>query len=136
MSKFTKDRAIMGYSPALEKSKELMKSIGYGKKNQKGGSWGMLAATLAPVAIDVVSKLIKGKGAKAPKSILIKGRGKDPAPKGFNSDTYASAPSFGYGKKQPKQLSAWNQHLSAYRKANPQLSLKEAMKGASKTYRK
>ena len=33
------------------------------------------------------------------------------------------------------QLAPWRAHLEKYRKAHPKLSLKEAMQGASKTFR-
>ena len=36
----------------------------------------------------------------------------------------------------PARLQAWKTHLDAFRKANPSMSLKEAMKAASKTYKK
>jgi hypothetical protein len=36
----------------------------------------------------------------------------------------------------PNQLKAWSAHLAKYRKAHPNQSLKEQMKGASKTYKK
>jgi|TARA_Y200000002_G_scaffold367784_1_gene360171 hypothetical protein len=36
----------------------------------------------------------------------------------------------------PKHLQKWQSHLSKVRKANPSLSLKDAMKKAKKTYRK
>ena len=35
-----------------------------------------------------------------------------------------------------KKKSAWDSHLSAYRKKHPKMSLDAAMKGASKTYHK
>ena len=33
-----------------------------------------------------------------------------------------------------KPLQKWNKHLAAFRKSHPDLSMKEAMQGASKTY--
>jgi len=36
----------------------------------------------------------------------------------------------------PKALANWHAHLMAFRKAHPGMSLKECMKGASKTYKK
>ena len=36
----------------------------------------------------------------------------------------------------PKQLNKWLLHLAMVRKKNPKLSLKQAMKLASKTYKK
>lgn len=36
----------------------------------------------------------------------------------------------------PKKLQKWTKHLSKVRKANPGISLKNAMKKAKKTYRK
>ena len=36
----------------------------------------------------------------------------------------------------PKQLSKWIEHLNKVRKANPKLSLKQAMMEAKKTYKK
>jgi hypothetical protein len=36
----------------------------------------------------------------------------------------------------PKQLSKWVEHLTKVRKANPKLSLKQAMMEAKKTYTK
>ena len=50
----------------------------------------------------------------------------------------------GGGKKTKRKVSAsflaagksWREHLSQYRKANPNMSLKQQMKGASKTYKK
>jgi hypothetical protein len=36
----------------------------------------------------------------------------------------------------PKQLQSWNAHLSKVRKDNPKLSLKDAMKKASASYKK
>lgn len=36
----------------------------------------------------------------------------------------------------PPALRAWSDHLQEYRRKHPKLSMKEAMKGASKTYRK
>jgi len=39
-------------------------------------------------------------------------------------------------EKQKRAPTAWNIHLDAFRKANPNMSLKEQMKAASKTYKK
>lgn len=39
-------------------------------------------------------------------------------------------------RTMPDALKKWNAHLSAYRKANPNVSMKEAMKQAKKTYKK
>jgi hypothetical protein len=36
----------------------------------------------------------------------------------------------------PDALKKWQAHLSAFRTANPKLSMKEAMKQAKKTYKK
>tara|TARA_B100000035_G_C20933370_1_gene524065 strand:+ start:254 stop:373 length:120 start_codon:yes stop_codon:yes gene_type:complete len=36
----------------------------------------------------------------------------------------------------PKHLQKWQAHLSKVRKANPSLSLKQAMQKAKKTYKK
>ena len=36
----------------------------------------------------------------------------------------------------PKALKPWFDHLQAYRKSHPKLSLKQAMIGAKKTYKK
>lgn len=36
----------------------------------------------------------------------------------------------------PKALQAWHAHLQAYRKAHPEKSMKECMKGAKETYKK
>ena len=38
--------------------------------------------------------------------------------------------------KPKRQPTAWNRHLEAFRKANPNMSLKEQMQKASKTYTK
>ena len=40
------------------------------------------------------------------------------------------------GRALPKQLNKWTQHLKSFRAAHPSMSLKEAMKKASATYRK
>ena len=36
----------------------------------------------------------------------------------------------------PDALKKWQAHLSAFRKANPSMSMKDAMKEAKKTYKK
>jgi hypothetical protein len=36
----------------------------------------------------------------------------------------------------PKHLQTWQSHLSAYRKAHPNASMKTAMQEAAKTYKK
>jgi hypothetical protein len=36
----------------------------------------------------------------------------------------------------PDALKKWQAHLSAFRKANPNMSMKDAMKEAKKTYKK
>ena len=38
-------------------------------------------------------------------------------------------------EKRVKALAKWRKHLNKYRKKHPKLSLKEAMKGASKSYK-
>jgi RNA polymerase primary sigma factor len=40
------------------------------------------------------------------------------------------------GKEQQKHLGPWRAHLEKFRKANPNMSLKDAMKAASQTYKK
>lgn len=38
--------------------------------------------------------------------------------------------------KPKRQPTAWNRHLDAFRKEHPEMSLKDQMKAASKTYTK
>lgn len=39
-------------------------------------------------------------------------------------------------EQQKRKKTAWNLHLEEFRKANPNMSLKEQMIAASKTYKK
>lgn len=42
----------------------------------------------------------------------------------------------GYGRSKKTGMTTWRAHVAAYRKANPGVSYKAALKAASKTYRK
>lgn len=71
-----------------------------------------------------------------------RGKPSAPLPYGYNAIDTNVAGGVGCGGRYKKgvpvkapQLNAWRSHLTAYRNAHPNMSLKEAMKGASATYK-
>ena len=71
----------------------------------------------------------------------VRGKPQAPLPYGYNAIDTNVAGGIGCGGRYKKgssvkapQLNAWRSHLSAFRNAHPNMSLKEAMKGASATY--